>query len=482
MATRISIPSLPENNLIRNNCFGEKLNFYRFSGSGSAQVMPGPPAFCRITDGTLFHAFDIDNQEHADPASIFPWKGKFVFKFRARGQGKLRAAVRWRLSFFRNDTDFTEKSTEIPELEENFKEYLLEGFVEDFHASVNDRIYFHISEGFADITGITLFYPAPTPGVTFDVPHIVVQPGEEFSFKCSGAEELLVSYGHSSNELEPRIIPNEEGTITLPFQATGGEGMRITGIGKDANCRNSLFISSPRPALAKRMRQCRFPHQARHLLFFGDSLTAYDAGRNYTDIMGAFLPQNWSYTNAGIGGDDLTRLARRLQGRPRTYRLEHFEHIWEKMPHEIFLFYGANDSKATSKSSYKMTVTTPEDQKKHLESISEVFRQKAPEARVTLIAAAPGFFPCALERCSMLQQTGVPHTLFGVPEHVRRFNRIAKRFASEKGWGYLDFYRICRNSHDLQSLFIPSDGVHMTLAGHQLLATALLEYLAQSER
>ena len=60
MAGRISIPPLADNNLVRNNCFGQLLSFFRYKGSGSAEVMMGPPNFCRVTDGTLYHAFDID--------------------------------------------------------------------------------------------------------------------------------------------------------------------------------------------------------------------------------------------------------------------------------------------------------------------------------------------------------------------------------------------------------------------------------------
>lgn len=480
MATRISIPTLPENNLIRNNCFGENLKFYRFTGNGSAQVISGPPVFCRITEGTLFHAFDIDNQEHADPDSVFPWKGKFVLKFRARGKGKLNAAVRWRVSYSRGDMEFAEQRTPIYELEEEFKEYIFEGTVEDPLCCINDRISFEVAEGFADLTGISLFYPAPSPGVTFDKPHIVTQPGEEFSFKCDGAKELLICYGHCSNELAPQVIP-DPGTVTLPFRTTGGEGMRIVGIGETPNCRHSLFVSAPSPALAKRMRRCSFSAKPRHLLFFGDSLTAYDAGRNYTDIAGALLPESWSYTNAGIGGDDLTRLAKRVQGKPRTYRLEHFEHIWEKTPDEIFLFYGANDSKAAWRDNYQKPVTTPEAEERLLGTLCDLFAQKAPKAKVTIISASPGYFPYPFEESCNMREAGVQHTLFGIPEHVKRYNRVAKKFAAAKGWGYLDFHRICCRWHDQKSLFIPGDGVHMTLAGHQLLATALLEYLSKSK-
>lgn len=476
MAKRISIPPLAENNLVRNNCFSQLLSFYRYSGSGTAEVINGPPVFCRVTNGTLFHVFDIDNQEHADPDSVFPYRGKFIFKFRARGTGKIRGGIRWRLSYFRGDMDFMVQTTPEYELTGEFQEYKFEGTINDFHACVNDRLFWEVTDGYADITGIGLNYPEPVREAEFDVPHIAVLPGEEIKFNCSGAEELLCCYGHCKNDLAPELLENTR-SVRMPLRASGGEGMRFIAVGKGENSRKSLFVSTPPPRLLTRMRNCVFDKSPRHLLFFGDSLTAYDAGRNYTDIAGAFLPESWSFMNAGIGGDDLPRLAKRLQGKPRTYRLEHFEHIWDKIPDEIFLFYGANDSKANWRDDYKFPGTTLENEKSCLEEIRQIFQAKAPQARVTVISAAPGYHPYQLERTGRLREQKIQHNLFGIPEHIKNFNRVARDFAADKGWNYLDFHRVCAAHGDLKSLFIPDDGVHMTLTGHQVLAAALLEYL-----
>ena len=476
MAYRISIPPLAENNLVRNNCFGQGFSFYRHEGQGAACVMQGPPCFCRITGGTLHHAFDIDNQSHAAPESVFAYKGSYVLKFRARGKGKLKAGVRWRLSYFRGDMDFLEHTAPTYDLEEEFKEFCFEGTVDSIYASVNDDIFFEVLEGFADITGISLFYPEPAHDILFDRPHIAAAAGEEINFKCSGADELLCCYGHSENELTPELIKNT-GIFKLQLPGIGGEGFRFVGINSKQNSRKSLFVSTPPPSILKKMRKCSFDASPRHLFFFGDSLTAYDAGRNYTDIAGAFLPDSWSYTNAGVGGDDLLRLARRLQGKPRTYRLEAFNNIWEKTPDDIFLFYGANDTKAAWKDDYNIPSTTPEAEKILLQEIIAEFRSRAPQAGITIISCSPGFYPYQLEHNRRLREIGVQHMLFDIPEHVKRFNRIAKEFARNNDCRYLDFYRVCNSYHDPKSLFIPDDGVHMSITGHQLLAATLLEYL-----
>ena len=304
---------------------------------------------------------------------------------------------------------------------------------------------------------------------------------EEFTFKCSGAEKIICCYGHSENELEPEILPGA-GEYKMICRSIGGEGMRFVGLGKKQNSRHSLFVSSPTPKLTAQMRKYRFGSKPKHLLFFGDSLTAYDVGRNYTDIAGAFLPDNWTYMNAGIGGDDLPRLAKRLQGKPLTYRLEHFEHIWDKTPDEIFLLYGANDTKAPWRSDYQKPSTSPEEEKALWEEIWEVFQKKAPKAKVTIISATPGFHPYQLERTGRLKVQGINHMLFGIPEHVKRFNRVSKKFAEAKNWNYLDFHKVCMNSADLKSLFIPDDGVHMSLSGHQLLASSLLKHISKKQK
>ena len=475
MATRISIPPLTENNLIRNNCFGQGLEFYRYTGNGNAEVIAGPPAFCRFSQGRLSHIFDIDNQVHSAPESVFPFHGKVILKFRARGKGKIHATIRWRLSYGRNDMEFSEILTPEYVLGEDFQDLSFEYTIDDRNCSVNDRLYFETTD-IAEITGISLYYPEPLSEVSFDRPHIVALPGEKISFKCSNAQELLCCYGHSENELPPTVIENPE-NITMTLPATGAEGMRFVGRGSSPNSRNSLFVSFPPPLLAARMRRCRFSAKQKHLLFLGDSLTAYDAGRNYSDIAGAFLPECWSYTNAGIGGDDLPRLVKRLQGKPRTYRLEDFAGIWGKIPDEIFIFYGANDSKAAWHNEYKRPATLPDTLPALWEKLALIFKEKAPQARITLISTPPGSFAYQWEHTRSFREKSIPHYLFCIPEHIKRFNRQAADFARSQNWGYLDFHKICMNHRNRESLFIPGDGVHMTLAGHQLLAAALLEYL-----
>ena len=479
MARRFSIPPLAENNLIRNSCFGQGLSFFRHSGKGSAEVLTGPPNFCRLTGGMLRHGFDVDNQIHADPDSVFPWHGSFVFKFRARGNGRLRAGLRWRLSYFRSETEFLVRTTPEYTLADEFQEFRFEGTVEDHRASINDSVFFEILEGYADITGISLCYPEPCHEVTFDRPHIAALTGEEIRFRCQGAKQLLCCYGHAENELDPEIIDAPRGEFIMKLPGIGGEGFRFVGVGSSPNSRKSLFVSTPPAALLKQMRRHRFSAKGRHLLFFGDSLTAYDAGRNYTDIAGGFLPDSWSYTNAGIGGDDLTRLCKRLQCRPRTYRLEDFKTIWEKIPDEIFIFYGANDTKAPWRTQYKVPITPPELEEELLQGILEQLREHAPKAEITFIASPPGFFPYQEERNRRLREIGVQHSLFNMPEHVLRYNRIMRDFAAANGCAYLDFHRECARHPDLKSLFIPDDGVHMTLKGHEFLAAFLLRHLAE---
>ena len=178
-----------------------------------------------------------------------------------------------------------------------------------------------------------------------------------------------------------------------------------------------------------------------------------------------------------IGGDDLTRLCKRLQGRPRTYRLEDFETIWEKIPDEIFIFYGANDTKAPWRTDYKVPITPPELEHELLQGILEQLRRHAPEAGVTFIASPPGFFPYQEERNRRLREIGAQHSLFNMPEHVLAYNRVMRKFAAGNGCTYLDFHRECARHPDPKSLFIPDDGVHMTLKGHLTLAAFLLRYL-----
>ena len=81
-------------------------------------------------------------------------------------------------------------------------------------------------------------------------------------------------------------------------------------------------------------------------------------------------------------------------------------------------------------------MTSLEDAKILWEEIWQVFQEKAPNARVTIIASAPGYYPYQLERNSRLRVQKIQNSCFGIPEHVKNFNRVAKEFAAVKKWNY----------------------------------------------
>lgn len=80
-----------------------------------------------------------------------------------------------------------------------------------------------------------------------------------------------------------------------------------------------------------------------HLLFIGDSITDMQRGHNYVDKVGFWLHRQFgskvTLKNAGIGGDDITRVWGRMNGNMSQYERERYPE-WQPLlapkPHHVF--------------------------------------------------------------------------------------------------------------------------------------------------
>jgi len=72
----------------------------------------------------------------------------------------------------------------------------------------------------------------------------------------------------------------------------------------------------------------------------------------------------------------------------------------------------------------------------------------------------------------------------GLDGSAERFRELTREFASQNGYALVDLSREIRDREDL-SLYILNDGVHLTVAGNQLLAALVLtqvrEFIAQED-
>ncbi|MFZ2642439.1 MAG: GDSL-type esterase/lipase family protein [Verrucomicrobiia bacterium] len=209
-----------------------------------------------------------------------------------------------------------------------------------------------------------------------------------------------------------------------------------------------------------------------HLVFVGDSLTAMFPASNYVAKVRATLQTRFGdkvrVTNAGVGGDYITRVQARLE--KSVLKLE-------PKPTHVFIFLGHNDSKLKSSSGYKEPVVKPEDfDRQYREVVSAI--QKTLGAKVIILSATSSVYEITKATAEKSAKAGKAHNLFGKPEALEQFNAIARKVAADLGADYVDLYTPTRTHTDKPSLFT-KDGVHINDNGNTLVALEVLRYLAR---
>ena len=220
-----------------------------------------------------------------------------------------------------------------------------------------------------------------------------------------------------------------------------------------------------------------------HYLFLGDSLTDMFRGHNYVDKIGFWLQAAYgpkaTVRNAGVGGDFITRVWDRLNRKPGTYRQAMYEGLFEPSPDRTFVFLGHNDSKASSRSNYTSHCVDPETFRRLYASTLEKLKEKT-TGPVTVLTSTSSVYEITAESARKRREAGKPHNLFGKPEHLELFNRIAMDVAQKAQCDVLDVYGPTRDAEDKKSLFTP-DGVHVGNRGNRLLALLILRHLTAQQ-
>ncbi|OGV71380.1 MAG: hypothetical protein A3K19_01460 [Lentisphaerae bacterium RIFOXYB12_FULL_65_16] len=217
-----------------------------------------------------------------------------------------------------------------------------------------------------------------------------------------------------------------------------------------------------------------------HLLFIGDSLTDFQRGYNYVDKVAFWLQRRFgdqvTFRNAGVGGDFISRVLSRLNREPSAYRLSMYDNLFEPSPTHVFVFLGHNDSKVSSTSDYTEQAVLPAKFEEDYRAVLGKIRAET-KAKVTVLSATSSVFEICQANADKARTANRPHSLFGKPEELERYNVLAKNVAAEAGAAYLDVYEPTRTHPDKRSLFDPNDGVHLTNAGNHFIALQLLQYL-----
>lgn len=217
-----------------------------------------------------------------------------------------------------------------------------------------------------------------------------------------------------------------------------------------------------------------------HLLFLGDSLTDFQRGYNYTDKLAFWLQRRFgdqvTFRNAGVGGDYISRVLERLNREPTSHRLSMYDGLFEPSPTYVFIFLGHNDSKVSSTSNYTAQAVLPDKFEADYRTVLERIRAET-KAKIILLSASSSVFEICQANADKATAANRPHSLFGKPEELERFNALTKRIAAQAGAAYLDVYQPTRTHPDKRSLFDPNDGVHLTNAGNGFITLRILDFL-----
>ena len=240
-------------------------------------------------------------------------------------------------------------------------------------------------------------------------------------------------------------------------------------------------------AMDRAAKEIKLPRKV-NLLFIGDSLSDFKRGKNYADKLVYWLNKynegKVSYYNAGVAGDWISALLRRLNNVPGTLGLFRYRNLFEQPWDYIFIFLGHNDTRLSwnaGKQTY-MQFVPPERQKKEYGEVVRILKKRQPQARIVLMTPMCMNHKRSLEQNASAVAAKRPHTVFGNPEKLTEYGDIVKGTAAGSDLTVIDLLSASRRAPDPDSFFVPNDGVHLTQKGEDFIAQEMLRAWAEDFR
>lgn len=220
-----------------------------------------------------------------------------------------------------------------------------------------------------------------------------------------------------------------------------------------------------------------------HYLYLGDSLTDFSRGFNYVDQVAYWLQrahgEQFTFRNAGVAGDIITRVWQRLSGSAKAYRPDAYDGVFDPPPTRVFIFLGHNDSKLTSASRFTQPTVSIEDFENTYAKVIQRLKNST-GAQVTVMSSTSSVYEITLPMAYEHLASRGRASLFGKPEVLEQFNAVARKVAQENGCDYLDVYEPTRTYPEKPVLFT-ADGVHLSAEGNRLIALELLKHLGKPQ-
>ncbi len=219
-----------------------------------------------------------------------------------------------------------------------------------------------------------------------------------------------------------------------------------------------------------------------HALVIGDSLSDFYRGRNYVDMLSFWLnkynPGKFTFRNAGVGGDFLTRVEARLDGMSngkKAYRQEMYDRLFNEKYDLVFIFLGQNDTYVTRSKNFDNPRVTPAEQETLLKRVLDILGKNT-GAQIVLISPSPSDEKLFLDRLASLKAE-TEMGMFGARKHVDAFDAVNRKVCAEHKLDYIDILNPMRKTPDLKSLYV-EDGVHLSNEGAQFVSREILRWFA----
>ncbi|HAU37490.1 MAG TPA: hypothetical protein DCX07_07190 [Phycisphaerales bacterium] len=222
-----------------------------------------------------------------------------------------------------------------------------------------------------------------------------------------------------------------------------------------------------------------------HILVLGDSLTDMQRGGNWVDKLSFWLSlrskASVTVTNAAIGGDTISRVWNRLNGRISAYESDRYPE-WKDLrygkftpkPDWVFVFVGHNDSKLTAASGYTQSFVPIEQFEKDYAALLNIVKERT-HARIFVLSCAATQHQITKARVTQNKN------YFGEPKTMARYNETIAHLAKQSGAEYVDIFTPMTAAPNPRDLF-GYDGIHLNNAGNRFVALELLRFLSSTGR
>ena len=247
-----------------------------------------------------------------------------------------------------------------------------------------------------------------------------------------------------------------------------------------AESTNFLFISTDFLLVAKKIKL----DKKLNILYLGDSLTHFDQGFNHADktvyFLNKFNPGKAVLFNYAVRGDTSSMTLQRMQGKYKDRFSSRFADFKKNRYDVAFIFLGQNDSRAHVNQNYQKAFVSPERQKKNYVEMIKILRAMGTPRIIIISCASLDEARLKTQAVQMAKLRPKKHALYGKPALLEQFNRVSQQIAKELNVEYLDIYNPMKILSGKPLYF--TDGVHLSVKGHDFVALKTLEYLAAHQK